>query len=133
MLKALNFSTTKRLEMLDITDKVNELIKNSGIKDGIAVVYCPHTSAALAINESTDDNVNEDIMNALARLFPHDDKMYTHVGTNADSHIKMAILGSNHTVIIEDKEVKLGRWQALYLCELDGPRDRKVLVKMIAG
>ncbi len=133
MLNKLTFNTSERLQIIDITPKVRKLIAESKVKDGIAVVYSPHTSAAITINENTDPDLKGDIVGAMSRLFPVADVQYRHAGGNADAHIKTSLMGCSHSVIIEDRELVIGKWQSVYLFEADGPRERYVYVKIISG
>ena len=132
MLYKLVRETRERLEMVDITQDVNTVIQESAVSSGLASIYVPHTSAALTISENTDKEVQNDIMQTLNRLAPFGLHDYGHRGDNSDSHIKSTLLGCSHTVIVEDNRVLLGSWQSIYLCELDGPRERTVLVKILS-
>lgn len=117
--------TTSRIGLYDITDKVRKLIKDSGIKEGSAVIYIPHTTAAVTINENYDPSVVNDINDTLSNLIP-ENKGYSHTEGNADAHIKAAIIGSSRDVIITGGDLSLGRWQGIFFCEFDGPRQREV-------
>jgi secondary thiamine-phosphate synthase enzyme len=122
--------TTKPQEFIDITNLINKEIKKRNIQDGIAVVFVPHTTAGVTINENTDPDVVEDILSSLNRVFPVRGN-YRHYEGNSHAHIKASIMGSSCTIIIEDGRMKLGTWQGVYFCEFDGPRDRKVYIKVI--
>jgi len=122
--------TTKRIELIDITDKVQEAVSKSRIKDGICHVFCPHTTAGLTINENADPSVKQDIVSALNKVIPAN-AGYLHSEGNADSHIKSAIFGSSLTIFIEQGQLLLGTWQGVYFCESDGPRPREVWIKII--
>jgi secondary thiamine-phosphate synthase enzyme len=122
--------TTKPQEFIDITNLINKEIKKRNIQDGIAVVFVPHTTAGVTINENTDPDVVEDILSSLNRVFPVRGN-YRHYEGNSHAHIKASIMGSSCTVIIEGGRLKLGTWQGVYFCEFDGPRDRKVYIKVI--
>ncbi len=130
MIKYINVKSKTRNEFIDITETVQEVIKEAGIKDGICCLYVPHTTAAITINEGADPSVQRDIINVLSRLIPHD-MNYAHREGNADAHIKSTIVGSAVNVIIEDGKLMLGTWQAIFFCEFDGPRHRRVAVKFI--
>ena len=132
MYHTLQISTSKRVEMIDITSQVRRLLKESGVKSGILVAYVPHTTAGITINENADPSVARDIENTLSRLVPAG-KGYLHLEGNADSHIKATTVGSSINVIIENGELVLGTWQGIFFCEFDGPRNRKVYVKIIEG
>jgi secondary thiamine-phosphate synthase enzyme len=132
MLYKLVKQTRERLEMVDITAEVDAIIKGSKIASGLATLFVPHTSAGLTISENTDKEVQNDIMETLSRLAPYGLHNYGHRGDNSDSHIKSTLLGCSHSVIVEEEKMLLGSWQSIYLCELDGPRDRTILVKVFA-
>lgn len=129
-MEKINLSTAKRIDLVDITGQVQEIVSKSKIKEGACVVFCPHTTAGLTINENADPAVKNDIINALNRLIPQD-AGYAHSEGNADSHLKSSLFGPDLTVLIEGGSLCLGTWQALYFCESDGPRSREVWVKVI--
>jgi secondary thiamine-phosphate synthase enzyme len=131
VLRYINVRSSQRSEFIDITEKVNEIIKEAGIVSGICYVYVPHTTAAVTINEGADPSVHRDIQNALTRLVPQD-MNYSHREGNADAHIKSSIIGTSQLVIIDEGRLVLGTWQAVYFCEFDGPRHRRVTLKLIA-
>lgn len=133
MLTKFSRITNKRFEVVDITDEVKKIVARSNVKEGIVNISIPHTSAALIIAINSDDNAHTDFFETLSRLVPKGSMEYRHIGENSDSHTKSAILGTEKHIIIENTELLLGRWQSLYLCELDGPRERNVFVKIIAG
>ena len=122
--------TKKAQEMLDITARVSEAVKQSGVNDGICLVYVPHATAAVVINENADPNVCEDILEALARLIPEGRWRHDRVDSNAAAHIKATILGPSEAVPIRGGRLGLGTWQSLMLVELDGPRNRTVIVEV---
>ncbi len=128
MIKYINVKSKTRNEFIDITEIVQEAIKEAGIKDGLCCLYVPHTTAGITINEGADPSVQRDIINNLSRLVPYD-MNYAHREGNADAHIKSTIVGSSVNVIIEDGKLMLGTWQAIFFCEFDGPRHRRILVK----
>ena len=131
MLRYINVRSSQRSEFIDITEKVNEVLKEAGIVSGICYVYVPHTTAAVTINEGADPSVHRDIQNALTRLVPQE-MNYSHREGNADAHIKSSIIGTSQLVIIDEGRLVLGTWQAVYFCEFDGPRHRRVTLKLIA-
>jgi secondary thiamine-phosphate synthase enzyme len=131
VLRYINVRSSQRSEFIDITEKVNEVIKEAGIVSGICYVYVPHTTAAVTINEGADPSVHRDIQNALTRLVPQE-MNYSHREGNADAHIKSSIIGTSQLVIIDEGRLVLGTWQAVYFCEFDGPRHRRVTLKLIA-
>jgi secondary thiamine-phosphate synthase enzyme len=134
-MKVLNDSfsvgTNKRNELVDITDKIQDSIDKSGIKDGSVIVFCPHTTAAITINENADPDVVHDILLTLSELVPQHRSGYQHSEGNSDSHVKSSIIGCSETVLISDGKMKLGTWQGIYFCEFDGPRSRTVNVQII--
>jgi secondary thiamine-phosphate synthase enzyme len=125
----LRVSTRKRCEMTDITREVQRLVTESGAKSGICVVFVPHTTAGVAINENADPDVKRDILFALERAVPNTG--FDHIEGNSDAHTKAVMTGSSVNVIIENSRLLLGTWQSVYFCEFDGPRERKVFVKII--
>ena len=124
--------TSSRTEMKDITDLVQKEISKTGINDGICTVYIPHTTAGITINEGADPAVCDDILNKLDQLVPRD-AGYRHTEGNADSHIKASLMGSSVSVLVEKGRLLLGTWQKIFFCDFDGPRTRKVYVKMARG
>jgi secondary thiamine-phosphate synthase enzyme len=132
MLYKLVKQTRERLEMVDITAEVGAVITECEITSGLVSLFVPHTSAGLTISENTDKEVQNDIMETLSRLVPYGLHDYGHRGDNSDSHIKSILLGCSHSVIIEEEKMLLGSWQSIYLCELDGPRDRTIFIKILA-
>lgn len=132
MQKEITFSTSKRLELVDINDKVQEIVSKSGVKDGICCVFCQHATGAIIINENYDPNVCLDIIDALSKLIPAGKWRHDSVDNNADAHIKAAIVGPSEIVPIKDGKLQLGTWQSLAFLECDGPRNnRRVIVKII--
>ncbi len=123
-------STSSRNEMIDITGKVASVVNESGITDGDVVVYCPHTTAAITINENADPSVVHDMLMTLEELLPKNRPGYRHYEGNSDSHCKSSILGCSEQVLIRNKALELGTWQSIYFCEFDGPRSRKVLIQI---
>lgn len=123
--------TNQREQMLDITDIIREDIVQSKIQDGIAIIYVPHTTAGITINENADSDVVADLLFALKRLVPKDEN-YKHIEGNSDAHLKASLIGSSCSVIIENGKLKLGTWQGIYFCEFDGPRTRKFYTKFLA-
>ena len=119
--------TNARCEMIDITDRVEALVRESGLRDGICHVFVPHTTAAVTINENADPDVPRDILDSLDRVVPLSDR-YRHAEGNAAVHVKASLLGASQTVFVENGRLVLGTWQSLFFCEFDGPRTRQVLV-----
>jgi len=125
--QTLNVKTTSRVEMVDITSQVAGAIRDEGIQDGLAVVFVPHTTAGVTINENADPDVARDIRAHLNQLVPADEG-YAHMEGNSDAHIKSSLFGPSLTLIVSGGRPVLGTWQAVYFCEGDGPRSRKVHV-----
>jgi secondary thiamine-phosphate synthase enzyme len=119
-----------RNEFIDITGKVQETVAEEGVKDGVCYIYVPHTTAGITINEGADPSVQRDIQHTLGRLIPFESD-YQHREGNSDAHIKSTIAGVSKSVFIEDGMLVLGTWQAIYFCEFDGPRHRRVAIKVI--
>ncbi len=132
MLEVITVTTHSRNEMIDITSKVREVVRKSGIKEGICVIYTAHTTAAITINENADPAVPHDITNFLNKLVPPH-AGYKHAEGNSDSHIKTTLVSPSMTVIIHEGQLLLGTWQGIFFCEYDGPRTRKVYVKVVEG
>jgi secondary thiamine-phosphate synthase enzyme len=124
--------TRSRTEFADITAQVGKIVQESKTPTGLAVVFVPHTTAAVTINENADPSVQEDILADLNRLVPFTGP-YRHTEGNSAAHIRSSLVGPSETLIIEDGRLKLGTWQGIYFCEFDGPRTRKVWVKIIPG
>jgi len=125
-------STSSRSEMVDITGRVREVVRQAGVSGGLCVVYVPHTTAGVTINENADPAVAADILEHLEKLVPRRGG-YRHREGNADAHIKASMMGFSQTLLVEGGDIVLGAWQGVFLCEFDGPRRRKVRVKVIAG
>jgi len=123
----LNVPTRQRMEFIDITGRIRETIRENGWSSGLLTVYCPHTTAAITINENADPSVQADIVNTLAKLVP-DRGAYRHMEGNSDAHIKASLVGPSEQVIVHAGELVLGTWQGIFFCEFDGPRQRRVHV-----
>src|SRR4029079_1514530 len=121
----------ERNTFVDVTPQVRQSLRQSGVRDGIGVVYCPHTTAAITINENADPDVAHDMLLWLERAVPHVQAGFRHGEGNSDSHIKASLVGSSARVIVEGGQIVLGQWQGVFLCEFDGPRTRTVHVKWI--
>ncbi len=127
--KTLEIETSRRCEMIDVTDQVNEQVRQSGVRQGLCTVFSPHTTAAVTINENADPDVQRDLLMALERAVPNEG--FRHSEGNSDAHTKTSLVGPSVTVMVEGGALKLGTWQAIFLCEFDGPRRRKVWVQVI--
>jgi secondary thiamine-phosphate synthase enzyme len=124
--------TTARVDMVDITHLVRQEVEKEGVTNGLCVVYVPHTTSGVTINEGADPAVCSDIIKKLKQLVPPHDG-YRHMEGNSDSHIKASLMGSSVTVLVEGGCLVLGTWQKIFYCEFDGPRSRKFFVKTING
>jgi len=129
-MQTISVSTKGRFDFVEITHQIREVVRESGVKNGICVVYAPHTTAGITINEGADFSVRKDILKELDKIIPLDDN-YSHLEGNSAAHIKSSIIGCSEQLIIENGDLVLGTWQSLYFCEFDGPRNRKVYVKII--
>ncbi len=125
-----SISTKQRNQMIDITSQVRSFVSQSGITNGDAIVYCPHTTAAITINENADPSVPHDILLTLEELLPHHRPGYRHSEGNSDAHCKSSLLGCSEQILIKDKSLDLGTWQGIFFCEFDGPRSRKVIIQI---
>jgi secondary thiamine-phosphate synthase enzyme len=123
--------TKSRSQMIDITSRVQAIVSKLNVSDGYVIVYNPHTTAAVTINENADPDVQHDLLTKLEQLVPKHESYYQHGEGNSDSHLKTAMLGNSATVLIERGHLVLGRWQGIYFCEFDGPRQREVMIKLI--
>ena len=124
--------SAQREDIYNITPQVQEAISKSGITDGIAVIYCPHTTAGITINENADPDVVPDLLFGLGKAFP-DRSEFRHAEGNSAAHLKASCVGSSVTVIIENGKPVLGTWQGIYFCEFDPPRNRKFYIKILGG
>jgi len=130
MIRQLRIKTNSKTELVDITQGVQRLVTESGIKTGLCYVYVPHTTSGVTINENTDLNVGRDILKELNKVIPFDDN-YGHNEGNSAAHIKSTIVGVSKAVMVEEGRLALGTWQSIFYCEFDGPRDRRVYVKVM--
>jgi secondary thiamine-phosphate synthase enzyme len=128
----LSVRSSRREEMIDITGEVTDAVRTCGVKDGVCMVYVPHTTAAVTINENADPSVVRDILNGLAKIVPLNCG-YSHAEGNADAHIKSSIVGCSVIVPIEEGRLRLGTWQGIFFCEFDGPRSRKCNIQVTSN
>jgi secondary thiamine-phosphate synthase enzyme len=126
----LSVKTRERTELIDITSNINQLIQKSGTDQGLCMIYVPHTTAAVTINESADPSVKSDILMILNQIIPWEAN-YRHLEGNSPAHIKSTLVGSSELIAIENRRLILGTWQGIFFCEFDGPRTRKVDVRII--
>jgi secondary thiamine-phosphate synthase enzyme len=130
MIRQLRVQTKSRTELVDITQGVQRLVAESGVRSGVCYIYVPHTTSGITVNENTDPNVGRDILKELNKVVPFDDQ-YSHNEGNSAAHIKSTLVGVSKSIIVEEGRLALGTWQAIFYCEFDGPRDRRVFVKVM--
>lgn len=128
-MKVIDVKTNSKEEFVDLTSHVRESVNSSGVKNGICLVYVPHTTAGITINENADPSVCKDILMALKNLVP-DSWPFTHTEGNSPAHIKASLIGPSVNVIVENGHLSLGTWQGLFFCEFDGPRRRRVFIEI---
>ncbi|MHC4996919.1 MAG: secondary thiamine-phosphate synthase enzyme YjbQ [Planctomycetota bacterium] len=126
----LSVPTNSRDQMVEITQKVHQLVNESGVRSGQVLVYVPHTTAGVTINENADPDVVHDFLKQLDLMVPWSQPFYRHAEGNSASHVKASMMGLSQTILIEDGRMVLGTWQGIWFCEFDGPRSRKVHVKI---
>jgi secondary thiamine-phosphate synthase enzyme len=131
-MKEVKIQTNSRSEMIDVTSLVQTAISEEKIKKGICIIFIPHTTAAVTINENADPDVPKDIIAALEKDFPEKGH-YRHVEGNSPAHIKSSLFGASALVLIEEGRLVLGTWQAIFFCEFDGPRSRKIILSIISN
>jgi secondary thiamine-phosphate synthase enzyme len=129
-MQTITIQTNRKEELNDITNQINKIVEEQNIKSGIITIYTPHTTTALTINESYDPDVKEDIINHLSKLIPTHNN-YKHAEGNSHAHIKSSIIGNSRTIIIDNNKLQLGTWEGITFCEFDGPRTRKLYIKII--
>lgn len=132
-MKSFTVMTKSRDEMIDITGNVAKYVDGKGIKEGIIIIYCPHTTAGITINENADPDVKHDMLMRFDEVYPWHHEKYRHGEGNSAAHLKASTVGSSQTVIIQDGRLVLGTWQGIYFCEFDGPRTRRYMLKVIEG
>jgi len=132
MIHTLNVRTSRRIEMVDITGQIQELVRSSGVEEGVCHLFSAHTTAGLTINENADPSVQADILMVLNKIIS-DQEPYRHAEGNSPAHIKTSLMGPNLTVLVSQGRLLLGTWQGVFLSEFDGPRTRKVHLKIMAG
>lgn len=131
-MQTLQVKTDQRTQLVDVTALVQKAVASSGVAKGICYLYVPHTTAAITINECADPDVARDVEATLDRLIPLTGP-YRHSEGNSDSHVKAVLVGASEIVFVEGGKLALGRWQGVFFCEFDGPRERKLHVKVVAG
>ncbi|HST57207.1 MAG TPA: secondary thiamine-phosphate synthase enzyme YjbQ [Longimicrobium sp.] len=130
-MEEIRVQTSDRTEMVEITQQVQSIVARGGVREGAAVIQSLHTTAAITVNENADPFVVTDVLSKLDRLIPRDEPYYQHAEGNSDSHLKTSFVGPSMTVIISGGRLVLGTWQGIYLCEFDGPRERRVAVQLL--
>lgn len=123
--------TAARDGMVEVTDRLSDLVRRSEVRTGLLIVYCPHTTAGVAINENADPDVQHDVLAKLSAMIPHREAYYQHGEGNSDSHVKAILTGNSATVLVDNGRLVLGRWQGIYLMEFDGPRQRQLIVRLV--
>lgn len=126
----INLRTEDSIEFYDLTDELRSSVRESGVQDGVLLVYTPHTTAGITINENADPSVKSDIREFMTRKIPHQ-SYFKHIEGNSPSHIMSSLFSASETLIIQDGQLVLGTWQGVFFCEFDGPRNRKVFIKII--
>jgi secondary thiamine-phosphate synthase enzyme len=129
-MNTLQIKTNQKEEFTDLTSKIQDSVQSIGIKNGICVVYVPHTTAGVTINENADPSVKKDFLMTLKKIVP-DSLSYTHAEGNSPSHIKAGLVGSSVEVIIQNRRLALGTWQGIFFCEFDGPRQRQIYLQIL--
>lgn len=130
MNKTLTVKTSSQTELIDLTGKIEKAIQSEGIDQGVCFLFVPHTTAAVTINEHADPSVRSDIVMVLNKIVPWEEA-YRHMEGNSPAHIKASIMGSSEMVAVENGRLKLGTWQGVFFCEFDGPRTRKIHVRLL--
>jgi secondary thiamine-phosphate synthase enzyme len=131
MQKEITIKTTKRNELVDISEEINSVLKESKVNDGVCVLYVPHATAAVIINENYDPNICDDFTDALKKLVPEGVWRHDRIDGNADAHIKAAIVGPSEIIPIKNGKLQLGTWQSPMVADFDGPRSRKIIIKIL--
>jgi secondary thiamine-phosphate synthase enzyme len=131
MLQRLTVRTPARECLVDITGEIDRAAQDAGVAEGTALLYVPHTTCGITIQENADPGVQHDMLMVLRRIFPREDPAYRHIEDNSASHLQASTMGFSHFVFVSGGRLVLGRWQAIYLAEFDGPRTREVLVKLL--
>ncbi len=131
MTEVITVSTPEHTCVVNVTPQVREVVKKSGVKEGLCVVYVPHTTASVFINEGADPDVVKDILYSLGRLIPWKDPSYEHAEGNSAAHIRSSIIGNSRVIPISGGNLLLGTWESVFFAEFDGPRRRKLVVKVI--
>lgn len=129
MVNGFKVKTTRKNEFINITAKVADMVNKSGVSEGLCVVFIPHTTAGVTVNENADPSVVKDMLMELSKIVP-EDKEYLHAEGNSSAHIKASVMGASQTLVVHEGRLVLGTWQGIYLTEFDGPRTRNVVVRV---
>jgi len=132
MFKKLSIKTNNKVELLDITSKIQNAVKETDLESGLVQIHIPHTTAAITINENADPDVKVDIKKEINKIVPFTDN-YAHLEGNSAAHIKSSLFGVDQSIMFENRKLLLGTWQDIYFCEFDGPRSRNIYLKFIQG
>ncbi|MFH1256867.1 MAG: secondary thiamine-phosphate synthase enzyme YjbQ [Candidatus Diapherotrites archaeon] len=127
MFSEISVKSSKRNELIDVSAQIEKAVKESGVKEGFCLVFCPHTTAAVTINENADPSVKEDLLGYFSKLVPEHGR-YLHSEGNSDAHIKSSLIGASVFLPVKNSGLVLGAWQGIFFCEFDGPRNRKLMV-----
>lgn len=133
MIQTLEVRSSRRCQFIDVTDRLQQVVRAGGLRQGYAICYVPHTTAGITIQENADPAVTADLQARLEALVPRDLADYRHREGNSDAHIKASLLGFSQMVLVRDGRLELGTWQAIYFAEFDGPRTRRLHVKLVSG
>jgi len=128
-MKTISVTSSRREEFIDITSLIEAAVQESGVDDGVVICFVPHTTAGITVNEAADPDVRRDILDKLRREIPQQDS-YHHTEGNSDAHLKASLMGCSLQLLVHDGKPVLGRWQGVYFCEFDGPRNRQLIVKV---
>ena len=129
MFKKIEIQTRNKVDLIDITDRIQDAIREKQVSEGVCFVYCPHTTAGIVLNENWDADVEKDLAMVLNKIVP-DDLSYRHGEGNSPAHIKSVLVGSDHFIFVQNGQLQMGQWQGVFLAEFDGPRHRTVWVKV---
>lgn len=132
MIKEISIKTSRRNELIDITQQVQDFVSASKLNEGICLIFVPHTTAAVTINENADPDVKKDLLQKLSQLIPEVDN-YSHSEGNSDAHVKSSLVGCSIAVPFKESKLLLGTWQGILFCEFDGPRQRKAVLSLVQG
>ncbi len=127
-MESISLNTEERNQLVDITSRIQQIVNDTETEEGTCMIYSPHTTAAITINEGADPDVQRDILKALKEIIPNIN--FKHMEGNSDAHIKSSLIGPSEQVVIRNRKLKLGRWQKIFFCEFDGPRSRNVWVEV---